>query len=792
MKAKLFTLAAFVAVMAQAQNSENVMINEVMQSNIDYLMIEKDYPDSWVELYNPTAKSVSLGGYRIGEKCDFNKAYALPSSTSINANGHLIIYCDKENHGLHTDFRVDAGKASLYLFNPQGEAIDSVLMDDMPAANIAYGRITDGATEWQYQVNPSAGTSNTGVVSDLLLPEPEFSVKGCVVGDETSLLSVKISIPEGVELPEDTRLYITNDGSEPTLSSRSFPESFTFNLTKTTVIRAKLMSKQALSRRATTNSYIFHPRAADIPVVSIVTDHNNLYSTDYGILTGTVNDGKPNYMQKWRRPINIEYYDLNADEPLVFNQLSETAVSGVSTREQPQKSMKVYANKRFEKKTFKGNFWTDKPEVKKVKSFVLRSGGNNSFTTRINDAAIQKLFGTHVPELDWQAYQPVIVYINGSYAGEFGMRERADEDFIEANYDEDKVECADETSYQTPESGSLFADFYNSYQSASTTYADLDNQMDMSNFAASLVAEMFAMNTDFPTNNVAMWRPLAEEGKWRWILKDLDRAGMNLALYPAEFNMFRYIFNPDDLQYGGMHHFDIYKKMISLPEFRERFIDLMTVQLGDFLKPSVTDALLEAMKEEVYSELQPTFYAYNCITEWSKFNANFKNLKRFFADRPTYLYSQMAEYFNLGSVVNLQVKNNEQDITINDISLLEGDFEGSYFTNRPLRLNSGAEDKTWKMTITHKNGDVEDISFSTSTPEISFADYLTSDKDKLTISLETVEANTEPSGDETSISTASSASKNSATHNLQGVKITPSSARSSEIHIIDGKKIIKK
>lgn len=766
------------------------MLNEVMQSNIDYLMIDKDYPDSWVELYNPTAKSVSLSGYRLGEKNDFGKAYCLPSGTTISANGYLVIYCDKENHGLHTDFRVDAGKASLYLFNNKGEVIDSLMMNDMPASNIAYGRITDGAEEWQYQVTPSAGASNTGVVSDLLLPEPEFSVKGGVVND--SRVQLTISIPEGLDLPEDTKLYVTNDGTEPTLSSRYFPKSYTFVLTSTTVVRAKLISSHALSRRATTQSYIFHPREVNLPVISIVTNRDNFYSGEYGILSGNVNDGKPNYMQKWRRPINIEYYDMRTDGSLVFNQLSETAVSGVSTREQPQKSMKIYANKRFEKKTFKGPFWQDKPLVKKVKSFVLRSGGNNSFTTRINDAAVQKLFGTHVPEVDWQAYQPVVVYINGTYAGEYGMRERSDEDFIEANYDEDEVELADETSYQTAARGSLFEEFRKSYHDEGATYSDLDSQMDMANFTAALIAEVYAMNTDFPTNNVSIWRPIAEGGKWRWILKDLDRAGMNLALYPSEFNMFRYLFSPDDIMYGGMHHFDIYTKMISLPEFRERFLDLLSVQLGDFLKASVTDPLLDTMKDEIYSELQPTFYAYNCTSEWSKFNSNFKNLKRFFAERPAYIYSQMAEYFQLGNVVSLKVKDNENGVTINDIPLLEGDFDGSYFTERPLRLNAGDESQSWKMTITHNNGETEEVNISASAPELRFADYLKSDKDKLSISLETVDAIPEPPEEEVSISSLPTTNVGTAAYDVRGIKLSPSSSKAMKVNIVNGKKVLTK
>lgn len=725
--------------------ADHLVFNEVMQSNIDYLMVDNDFPDSWVELYNPTNSPIDITGYSIGEHEDMTNAYTFPSGKNVvPANGHLLIYCDKEAKGLHSSFRIDSGKATLFLFDRSGNTVDQLSLAKMPAPNVAYGRVTDGSEAWQYEVTPTAGEPNGGQGSAMILPEPEFSVVG---GLFNSSFFLTLSIPEGV--PEDTKLYMTIDGSEPdpnSTTSRLVPNgSATVPVNQTRIVRAKLFSAEAASPRSTTHSYIYHPRETKLPVVSIVTNDDYMYGTENGILSSVVNGDKPNYMQKWRRPINIEYFSNEDGSKEVFNQLGETAVSGVSTREQPQKSMKIYANKRFGAKNYKGKFWTDKPEVKKVKSFVLRSGGNNSFTTRINDAAVQKLFGTHLgEELDWQAYQPVIVYINGVYKGEFGMRERADADFVEANWGVEDVEEADETSYQEAEAGSLFETFRNSYRDQSTTYEQLAEQMDMENFTQSLIAEMYAMNTDFPTNNVAMWRPTTEDGKWRWILKDLDRAGMTLALYPRDFDMFNYMFNPDLLlQYSGMYHFDLYMRMISFSEFREHFIDLFATQLGDFLKPELMTALLDTMSSEIMDELKPTFYAYNCYSEWSDYNQNMKNLKKFFNERQTYLYSQMANFFQLGEVVPMQVADEDScNMTINGVALTEGNFNGSYFTNRQLRLDSGDEQHTWKMTVTTRYGEQTETSFDSSKVDIMLTDYVGSSSDTVlfqTVANETVD-----------------------------------------------------
>lgn len=44
----------------------DLRINEVMQSNVDFLMVDKDFPDSWVELYNPTDADVDLQWCYVG------------------------------------------------------------------------------------------------------------------------------------------------------------------------------------------------------------------------------------------------------------------------------------------------------------------------------------------------------------------------------------------------------------------------------------------------------------------------------------------------------------------------------------------------------------------------------------------------------------------------------------------------------------------------------------------------------------------------------------------------------
>lgn len=712
----------------------DLCINEIMQSNINTLQLEHDFPDSWIELYNPTETSIVLDNYFIGTSNSVSSAYQIPNA-SIKAKGFLIIPCDKNGENLHTNFRLESvNPGTIYLFNESGILIDQLSYPAMPAPNIAYGRVSDGAKEWGWEIKSTPGKSNEGGFSAILLPDPTFNIEGQIM---TSAQTIKITIPQG-DYPEDTRIYYTTNGAEPTKSS-SNSKSVSINVNKTTIIRAKLISSSALTRPSVTNSYIFHPRSTNLPIISIATNNNYLYSDTLGILAWAKVDGIPNYLYDWRRPVNSEY--LVKDENRWFSQIGETAVGGNTTRGFEQKSLKMYANKRFGTKRFDGTFWKDKPNVTETKSFVLRNGGDNCGEARINDGMIQRLFGTHASNIDYQAYTPIIVYINGVYKGIYGMRERTDEDFIESNYDGlEEIVTATHESYELESNereNSSFQLLYDLYTNSASTYEQIAELLDVDNFMQTLIAEMFANNNDFPNNNVFMWRPKESDGKWRWILKDLDMCGTRLSRSVVYFNMFKYMFGQvteNDCEYSWANRANIdesaaiYRKMMSFREFREPFIDKFAIWLGDFLKPSVSISLIDSMVEEIYDELEPTYSANQNFSSLTRFNTALSTLKGFFLQRPAYVYQHMAEHFSLGKVIPMTLKTNGATVRINGNGLSEGDFDGAYFSNRELILNSCSKNVGWQMKTFHYNSDSilipsKDYTFNTSTISLLLNDY---------------------------------------------------------------------
>ena len=274
----LTALVLATSVASPVSTSAQLVINELMQSNIDCVMDDiNEFPDSWVELYNSGTTAVNLNSFSISDENDPKTAWTLPNKT-INPGAYILVYCDKEETGLHTPFRLESGKGgAVYLFS-NGTLIDQVEgLKKQPAPNIAYGRKTDGSDSWGYMAEATPGKSNCGETCKDILGAPVFSVNGKVMKDGQPF-SLELSLPEGSEGAE---IRYTTDGSEPTRTSNLYQKPI--SISNTTVVKAKLFLDGKLSPRSTAQSYIFFPRDITLPVISVSTDKKYFYDSKIGI-----------------------------------------------------------------------------------------------------------------------------------------------------------------------------------------------------------------------------------------------------------------------------------------------------------------------------------------------------------------------------------------------------------------------------------------------------------------------------------------------------------------------------
>ena len=719
-------------------SAQTLVINELMQSNVETIMDDiKEFPDSWVELYNPTEVAINLKDYKISNKNKEKKAWTLPNKT-IAAKGYALIYCDKEgkeDNRLHADFRLESGKGcQVYLFT-NGAVVDSLpeALKKMPAPDIAYGRKTDGASEWGYQLTPSAGKANTGNVCEAkhILGAPVFSQTGRV---SNTTFNLTLSKPEGA--PEDAVIRYTTDGSEPTASSKKYTAAI--NINKTTVIRAKLFCEGWLSPVSTAQSYIFHPREMTNPIFSVQT--NDKYLNDEAIGLFANNNSKADKKDHdWRRPVNIEFFPAE-DEESVFNQLSETRIQGGQSRGNALKSMVFYANKRFDPdhKQFQYEFFPDqKPGITKFKAFSLRDGGNDFGDLYFRDAIIQRTMGQHV-DLDWQACRTAVLYINGEYMGMLNIRERSNADNIYSNYDGlediDMVEIGHEqvngVDQFIEELKEGTADFYENfkafYSEKGHTLAEYKEWLDVDEYLSVAVLNLFYGNNDWPGNNTVFWRANDDDTEsglpkiWRVIVKDTD---FGLGLYGKQnsYNMIDLLYNPSTYPNDSWAYTEpatrLLKNMLEDPDIRDLFIDKCCVFMSDFMNGKGTGEIIDLIKDEAIEEFVAHRDKYNPGWGWwppdnrSEITNKFNEAKNWAEGRPNYFYQHIANQWNLGTPIALTInKENKSDVilTFNDIQMSGNVFDGKYFKNRSITLSATANEEGksvigWKVTGAIKN-----------------------------------------------------------------------------------------
>ena len=723
---KLIT-AAILLVMATMSANAQLVINELMQSNVECIMDDiHEFPDSWVELYNSGDSVVHLKYYKIGtNKKKVDKAWQLPE-ISLDPNSYIIIYCDKEDgddHPLHANFRLDSDKeGNLYLFQGN-EIVNSVEgIPIMPAPDIAYGHVViNDVDTWGYELKSTPGAANEGgvVAADQILGAPVFSHKGRV---DNTAFNLTLSLPEGA--PKGTVICYTTDGSEPTgkfeETTVDLETTYVFeptgssklynapvnNINSTTVVRAKLFNKDYLSPVSTAQSYIFR-ESMTVPIISIQTKRNYFFD-DATIGLYPNNTGKYNKVD-WRRPINIEMFDATGKS--VINQLGETRIQGGKSRENDLKSMAIYANKRFDpdKKRFDYEFVPDqKPGIKKFKSFSLRNGGNDFTDLYFRDLIVQRTMGENT-DIDWQAGHTAALYINGVYKGMLNIRERSNADNIYSNYDGlediDMIEISHEDATGVDEfieelkEGDLkkYDAFKAFYSEPNHTLAEYEEWLDVSEYLNIVIMNLFYANNDWPGNNTVFWRPRTDAGRWRVIAKDTD---FGLGLYGKQnsYNMIDLLYNPQDHP-GDKWAFTepatrLIKNMLEDPDILNLFIDKCCVYMGDFMKGEGTGKIIESIRTEALDEfvahrqLYPSYGGNSRDQITGKFN----NAKNWAQGRPNYFINHLKSKWNLGTARSVTI-NKEVDATnipdevlVNGIKLTKGVFDGKLFEGRQIIL----------------------------------------------------------------------------------------------------------
>lgn len=524
----------------RAFNPTGVIISEVMASNDTTALGVTTATVDYIELYNSSANTVDLSFYGLSDSLKRPRRWQFPQGTTIAPGEYKIIYCDGDttltsNTDLHTNFSITRGGGETISFcDPTGKVLDRLPLSLIPTDH-SYGR-TLGYNGFYYYDIPTPGEPNgTGYYG--YASNPSFSTRG---GEYTGSVAVSITIPE------NTAVYYTTDGSIPTEEAGiPYEEGYTFDFSRVTVLRARAFDQTGRLQPSEIVTQTYLPNLYHaFPIVSLVTDPDELWNAENGMLTVGENidksEGIPFKNAVYRefgkiaRPGYVEMYDKEGNQ--VLSQNIEFGLQGQYSLDMPQKTFKVRAKAKYGAKYFEAALFPDR-EFTQYKSFVLRNSGNDCVWTRLNDGLQSRLIDRFNEQAErpttviHQAWNPVVVYLNGVYWGHYNMRERVDRFFV-AQHEGLSLEEADQLDLLEGNGRNVNFGSNKEYRAMVDRVADsspgtneddlnyiLDN-IDIDNYFDYMAFEMFFGNSD--PGNIRFYKIKGEDTKWRWIFYDAD------------------------------------------------------------------------------------------------------------------------------------------------------------------------------------------------------------------------------------------------------------------------------
>lgn len=499
-------------------------------------------------------------------------------------------------------------------------------------------------------------------------------------------------------------VYYTTDGSAPTSSSYKYKEPI--KIVETTVIRAKAYVK-GQNTEVQTNTY-FVGREFTIPVVSISTNPDNFFSHEQGIyVKGCCADSvQPyqgaNFWKGWERPINVEYYEKDGTQGI--NQRAGVRIFGGFSKGLPMKSLAIISRKKYERKYFKYPIFREKPKLKKFKSFILRNSGGDFNKTHFRDALITQL--TRPIELPIQAYQPVVVYINGAYWGIHNAREKLNEYYFKFNYDADPDSIDimkhrnDLQEGQRKHYKALLDYMARSSFTENAMIEELDKKMNIDNYIDHHIAQVYCDNGD-AGGNIRYWRPQRKNARWNWVLFDTDLS-MGIGNWKAyKVNTLKEMTTKSNEKWPNPAWSTfIIRKLLENDSIKQLYITRCANYLNTIYSEETVVRTIDSIENLIKPEMPEHQKKWGGKME--KWERNVQVLRDFALNRPHYMRKHMQEVFGLNDTVVVRVKANVEGVQSVKFGeqKIKDSFTGVYFRQFPMELKvkvkTGYLFKGWK------------------------------------------------------------------------------------------------
>lgn len=487
-------------------------------------------------------------------------------------------------------------------------------------------------------------------------------------------------------------IYYTSQGTANSESLKRLKDSLHLSKTTTLLFRIKSDSLDTLIQRSYHFGYV-----SKFAILSISIDPEDLWNDTTGMYTKGKNAfwsdttghwENCNYQKNWEKTIFTTFIDTN--NIVGFSQQAGMKVFGESTRRQPDKSMKIIARKKYGKKRFKYRIFPDK-DIKKYKQLVIRASGNDYANTRFKDA-----MSSHLARnlgIDYMAWRPINLFINGEYWGVYNLREKINEHYIASNHDVKKDSVNITMGRWITQQGSGKA-----YNKMYYWFADLDTMDDKSyekakqflnirNYINYRVFQIYINNKD-SRGNIRYYNVSGEEDqRFRMILYDTDLGYGKYSLNYLEKSISP---NPTDW-YNPVWSTMYLTKLLQHPEFKNEF----ATQFAHIMNTSLhKDTMLAAVDlfESIYTDELPRsssgrpVHLKKTYFPMARWQDDVNSLRSYAKLRPKVMWQHLKSSLHLDDIFVLSLEGDSGWVSINDNYPIHLPYNGLYFKNIPLEV----------------------------------------------------------------------------------------------------------
>jgi hypothetical protein len=162
--------------------SGDPIISEFVASNSDGLADQDGDHSDWIEVYNPTASPIDLGGWFLTDDPDVADRWRFPSVT-LEPSGFLVVFASDKNRAtagaeLHTNFKLGASGDYLALNRPDGTVAQAFSPAYPRQSNdVSYGVTFDASTLLAAGARAEVRVPSDGTLEGIW-NTPEFSPDG--------------------------------------------------------------------------------------------------------------------------------------------------------------------------------------------------------------------------------------------------------------------------------------------------------------------------------------------------------------------------------------------------------------------------------------------------------------------------------------------------------------------------------------------------------------------------------------------------------------------------------------